>query len=254
MWQWIKSLDELMRGQLTRLESLREAKLAVPALGFAVLIEWLGMIYGLCMGTFNLTSGGSGHAMQMVATTLKVPALFLLTLGVTFPSLYVFSALAGSPLRLPAALRLLISTLAIMLTTLASIGPIVCFFSFTTTSYPFMILLNVLVFAIAGLLGSAFLLQTLHRLILVFNATTESPTLEGAENTGSLDRISGQMFGTRARVIFQAWVLGFGIVGAQMAWVLRPFIGRPGQAFTWFRPQSSNFFQALIGVVQNLLQ
>ena len=37
-------------------------------------------------------------------------------------------------------------------------GPIVAFFSFSTTSYPFMLLLNVLVFTVSGLLGMAFLL------------------------------------------------------------------------------------------------
>jgi len=275
MRYWIKSLDNLMRGQLTRLDALRDAKFAVPAFGFAVLIEWMGMIYGLCMGTFSLTSGGSGFKMQLLATTLKVPALFLLTLGVTFPSLYVFSALAGSPLRLGAVLRLLISTLAIMLAALASIGPIVCFFSFTTTSYPFMILLNVIVFAVAGLLGSAFLLQTLHRLTAAlsplnqFLAQTpsdsgdppqsDSPSAEPPhppllpQFAGPLDTVPGQIFGGRARTIFRAWVIVFGLVGAQMAWVLRPFIGHPGVPFTWFRAQNSNFFEAVVGVIQALI-
>ena len=45
--------------------------------------------------------------MQMLATILKVPLLFLLTLIVTFPSLYVFSALSGSRLSAGATLRLL---------------------------------------------------------------------------------------------------------------------------------------------------
>ena len=69
--------------------------------------------------------------------------------GSRWPGTRAHSALAGSPLNLAAAMRLLIAALAVMLATLASIGPIVCFFSFTTTSYPFMVLLNVLVFALA---------------------------------------------------------------------------------------------------------
>ena len=97
---------------------------------------------------------------------LKVPALFFLTLGVTFPSLYVFNALVGSRLLMTSALRLLLAALAVTVTVLASIGPIVAFFSVSTTSYPFILLLNVVVFAVAGLLGMSFLLQTLHRLSL----------------------------------------------------------------------------------------
>src|SRR5437868_12466167 len=102
--------------------------------------------------------------MQMIAAILKVPALFFLTLLVTFPSLYVFSALMGSRLTVNSTLRLLVAALAVMLAVLSSLGPIVAFFSFTTTSYPFMVLLNVVVFSISGVLGLAFLLQTLRRL------------------------------------------------------------------------------------------
>jgi hypothetical protein len=52
----------------------------------------------------------------------------------------------------------------VMLAILSSIGPIVAFFSISTTSYSFMVLLNVAVFGVAGILGLSFLLQTLHRI------------------------------------------------------------------------------------------
>jgi hypothetical protein len=231
MWKWIVALDRLLRGESTSLPALREAELRMPLVGFMVLIELLGMIYGVCMGTFSLTPGGSGHAMQLLATTVKVPALFVLTLLVTFPSLYVFSALVGSQLLILAVLRVLIAALAVMLATLASIGPIVCFFSFTTTSYPFMIVLNVFVFSVAGLLGLLFLLQTLHRLSVV----TSQASVAGPD----------EPVGRQVKSLFRIWVLVFGLVGAQMAWVLRPFIGHPGEVFTWFRHPGSNFFVAV---------
>ena len=37
----------------------------------------------------------------------------------------------------------------------------------------------------------------------------------------------------------------FALVGAQMSWVLRPFIGSRGTPFQWFRPRGSNFFEAV---------
>ena len=46
--------------------------------------------------------------LQLVATSLKVPLLFLLTLVVTLPSLYVLSALARSRLSFLHTLRLLL--------------------------------------------------------------------------------------------------------------------------------------------------
>ena len=94
---------------------------------------------------------------------VKVPALFFLTLVVTFPSLYVFNALVGSRLALGSVLRLLVAALAVMVAVLSSLGPIVAFFSVSTTSYPFMVLLNVVVFGVSGVLGLIFLLQTLQR-------------------------------------------------------------------------------------------
>src|ERR687894_337040 len=67
---------------------------------------------------------------------------------------------------LSAVVRLLIAALGVMLALQASFGTIVVFFSVSTTSYPFMVLLNVVLFAVSGFLGLAFLLQTLHRLSL----------------------------------------------------------------------------------------
>jgi hypothetical protein len=269
MWQWIKSLDRILRGEATRLPMLREGKLDVPVVGLSLIIAMLGILYGLCMGLFAVTPGGSGHAMQLPATMLKVPALFLLTLLVTFPSLYVFNALVGSRLFILNVLRLLIASLAMMLAVLSSIGPIVAFFSFTSTSYPFMILLNVTVYAISGLLGLAFLLQTLHRMTIAEGATLETRSRRQksvpqdlaeavaiaqaahAENPDSvperspLDLSADHVLAPHGRTAFRIWVVVFGLVGSQMAWVLRPFIGNPDQPFSWFRHPDSNFFQAV---------
>jgi hypothetical protein len=44
--------------------------------------------------------GRARSFMQIPASMLKVPALFLLTLIVTLPSLYVFNALVGSRLTM----------------------------------------------------------------------------------------------------------------------------------------------------------
>lgn len=41
------------------------------------------------------------------------------------------------------------------------------------------------------------------------------------------------------------WVVIYALVGAQMGWLLRPFIGSPDMPFTWFRERSGNVFQAL---------
>jgi hypothetical protein len=173
MMGWMRQLDRLLRGEATRLSALKQGVIELPENGLSVVILLLGIVYGLCMGTFALFNKNLADALlQMVASMAKVPALFFTTLIVTFPSLYVFNALVGSRLTLSAVWRLLIAMMAVMMAVLASLGPIVAFFSISTTNYSFMLVLNVAVFAISGFLGLKFLLHTLHRLSIVLKETS----------------------------------------------------------------------------------
>ncbi len=162
--RWLQALDQILRGETTHPSALRGQSLRIPVAGLAVLIMGLALSYGFCMGMYPGCRIEDPSGLLWLACTLKIPALFLLTLCVTFPSLYVVNALVGSRLRLLALLQLLVAALGVNLAVLASAGPIVAFFSFSTTNHHFMVLLNVLVFTVSGLLGMAFLLQTLHRL------------------------------------------------------------------------------------------
>jgi hypothetical protein len=268
MLNWLRALDRVLRGETTSVAALTTNGLDVPVWGLCVLIDALGLLYGLCMGVFDLAAGGHDAWKQTLACMLKVPALFLLTLVVTTPSLYVFNAMVGSRLYLRSMIRLLVAALAVMLAVLASIGPIVAFFSFTTTSYPFMVLLNVVVFSVAGCLGMAFLLQSLHRMTVyqIFDAPAVLPTLtestdpsdpiafKAEEKLGPLDRMPDLAPIRSVRAIFQIWVLVFGLVGTQMAWVLSPFLGHPNQKFILFRPTGSNFFMGVWENLQHLLK
>src|SRR5689334_14572223 len=159
MRAWWKDLDRILRGEATRQNALRRGTIEVPATGISAALVLLAMGYGVCMGCFALFKGGGPSGWQLLATTLKVPALFVLTLLVTFPSLYVFNALVGSRLAVGSVLRLLVAAMAVMVAVLSSLGPIVAFFSLSTETYSFMVLINVAVFAVSGLLGLIFLLR-----------------------------------------------------------------------------------------------
>ena len=125
----------------------------------------LGGFYGICMGLFAAVRGTNGTSWQMVASALKIPMLFLLTLLVTFPSLYVFSALSRSPLQFRASLHMLIRSIAVSIVLLASFGPITAFFTLSTSSYPFMVLLNVVMLTFAGIAGLKYLASALETMI-----------------------------------------------------------------------------------------
>ena len=317
--EWLLALDRVLRGEATRPAALREQAIRIPIVGMALLILLLALWYGFCMGMFPGCREEDPSRQRWLACTLKIPALFFLTLCVTFPSLYVVNALVGSRLRLMAVLQLLIAALAVNLAVLASIGPIVAFFSFSTTNNPFMVLLNVLVFAISGVLGMKFLLQTLHRLSMIppqlptwatptseppASATATTPTAapptatavekairvaeaidpafgpaipaapappdpapypskpltwrEGAvgqplDEPSALEALEGHVLGRHVKTVFWCWTLIFSVVGAQMAWVLRPYFGNPGEPFAWFAPRSSNFFEGVWETLSKLL-
>lgn len=295
---WVFELDRILRGEATKPQALQRTEIRIPIVGISVIVILLAMTYGACMGIFALVRGVENSEyqqalLQTFASMSKVPLLFSLTLLITFPSLYVFNALVGSQLRCGSVLKLLLASLAVNLAVLASMGPILAFFSVSTPSYSFIVILNVVAFAIAGLLGLTFLIQTLNRLAntdhrLQSVAQVQAPqrlaepvttgdsegtaprsqnlpasaplavtvsarsTNAGSGSPGPLDPVEGHVLGAHVRTVFTCWIVLFGFVGAQMGWVLRPFIGAPGSPFQWFRPRESNFFQAVFETLQNL--
>jgi hypothetical protein len=234
-------LDRVLRGEATR-----GGAVAVSARRLAAVSGLLGFAYGLCMGVFGVFNQEEPEFRLLFNGMFKVPALFLLTLAVTFPSLYMFNALVGSRLTPTALGRLLAAGLGVTLAVLASFGPIVAFFSVTTTSYPFILLLNVAVFALAGLLGMGFFMRTLYRLSA---APVEPPAAPGDVPT-VLPAPVGE---PQVKGVFAIWLVVFAVVGAQMSWVLRPFVGSPDLPFTWFRPRMSSFFEAVLDSLRRLL-
>lgn len=247
-----RELDRILRGESTRLSVLRRGEVPVETGTLTRVIVVLAMLHGVCMGTFAILSDRGPGFAQVAASMVKVPLLFYLTLLVTLPSLYVFNALVGSRLTFSSMFRLLSATLGVNVAVLASMGPIVAFFSACTTSYPFMVLFNVAVFAASGFLALAFLLQTLQRLSVARSLEHVPELGSPEESVGAIEPTSDQVLAKHVRTIFRLWVVLFGLVGAQMAWVLRPFIGNPDIPFTLFRARQSNFFEAVLHAFQSL--
>ncbi len=173
MHKALAQLDDLLRGRKTAPGELAEGRVDLPLRSFVPLAIALGAAYGFFMGWYALFSRDPASVWQMLASTAKLPALFFVTLVVTLPSLYVFNALVGCRLSFASTVRLLVAAIAVNVTVAASLGPILGFFTFSTTSYPFMILLNVALLTISGIVGLAFLLHTLRRLAA---ATAPPPT------------------------------------------------------------------------------
>lgn len=239
----LRDVDRLLRGEYSRTEDLAQGRITAPIRSLLLAGFVFGGIYGVFMGLYSALRPENPSLLQLVATTVKVPLLFFLTLLVTFPSLYVFSALGRSPLKLGDTLRLLLGAVAVNVALLASLGPVVGFFTLSTESYAFMVLLNVVFFAIAGMAGVGFARSCLRRL---FGSDA------GAASSPSVPPQATAKAASQPQVVLRAWIVIYGVVGAQMGWILRPFVGHPELDFALFRQRESNFFEAVFRTIGNL--
>lgn len=254
----LTTLDRVLRGSYLQKENLASGTIDVPSRRLIGLGIGLGGLYGIGLGTYALFQGADQAVLQALASACKVPLLFLLTLLVTFPSLYVFAALQRLPLDFRGTLRLLLLAILVHLAVIASLAPVFAFFAASTRSYAFMLLLNVAFFAAGGLLGFLVLRRATHGM---FAATRPVPPPVAASPSGEPGTTApspapppppatrASHGAEQARRVLRIWCLVYGVVGAQMGWLLRPFLGAPELPFTLFRPREDNFF---VGVMRAL--
>jgi hypothetical protein len=241
---WLHEIDALLRGSKTNQVFLDRHAAAIrlgPCLGAAVA---LSVVYGVFMGLFAVMTRSPPCWEQLVATAIKVPALFLLTLAITFPSLYVFSALMGTRLTFLDTLRVLVAAVTVNACVLAAFGPITGFFTLNTTSYAFMKLLNVAFFAIAGFLGVGFVARVVRGL----EAATGAPPAPPGEGRAAAPATAK----APATQVLTLWLVIYALVGAQMGWVLRPLIGAPTEPFAAFRAREANIFVDVVRSIASL--
>lgn len=277
--RWWRDLDTILRRQ-------SEGETGIErSLGRLVLmIALCGGLYGSFIGWFSVKSFGWPGWLQLGAAAVKVPLLFLLTLAVTFPSLYLFSALLDTPLGFRQTLRLLLTAILVTLSAAASFGPILGFFTVSTESYAFMLLLNVGLLGAAAIIGMAFLLVRLRgaeRVDVPEEETGAGDGQDGAHKSEELDvsesREEGRSPDAPSRVaawarsreipaqslphisarrgmgLLQLWIVIYGLVGVQMAWILRPFIGNPDSPLSIFRPVGGNFFGGVLHAIERFM-
>jgi len=243
MRHWFSRVDGLLRAQrpseLIEGSAFGSRRLVVP-------IAALAATYGVFMGVYAVRTSGVDGLAQLAASTVKVPLLVFLTAAITLPSLYVFSAILGSRLSPIRVVRLVSASCAITSAVAASLGPILGFFTVSTTSYPFMVLLNVALLGISGVVGTSCLLRMLAG---VASAEPMGPIAEDSDEptTPSPARRTDP-----AMRIVGVWVILYAVVGVQMGWVLRPFIGAPGTPFTVFREVDGNAARAIFGSLGRL--
>jgi hypothetical protein len=189
------------------------------------------LVVAVLCAVYGAAMGWSAGWRQATASAMKVPMLLLLTLGVCFPAIVVSTLLCGIRLEVMQILRLFVLVLALHAVILVSAAPIIAFFGIGS-DYHFLKLLNVGLFAASGLFS-----------MIVLRAATVQVAWVASRS------------GAAASNLFLGWVVLYGFVGCQMAWLLRPFIGSPGLPFEFLRRKTGglSFYSAVVVSVAELL-
>ncbi|PSB25538.1 hypothetical protein [Stenomitos frigidus] len=172
-------------------------------------------IYGAIIGAFH-------SAPQVASSAIKLPALYLLTLLICLPTLYIFNALFGSKQTIGQHLTYLLTAVSVIAILLCGFAPVTLFFLITVNDYSFFLLLNVAIFGLTGVLGVSFLYQVMKPI----------------DEDGASQSIKVR------RNILRFWLVLYGFVGSQLGWTLRPFFGSPGK-FELFRAREGSFFSGV---------
>ena len=216
-------LDQALRDRSAIWSALRSAQ-AWPIGRAAVVNIGLAAFYGLVMGSYQITAHDGWK--QAISSAVKVPCLFLLTLVICLPALYVVSALLGSNLSLRQLTGILMASFLVTTVLLAAFAPITAFFMLSARHYAFIKLLNVVFFAIATGAGVAVIASAVK--------TVVSQDLAAY------------------RTLLRFWFVIYAFVGTQMAWILRPFVGEPSLGFGVFRHLEGNFYTDVLGSIFKL--
>ncbi len=195
-------VDGVLRAQEELIDPQRPGQTLRRLLGLILLF---GMLYGGIMGCF------AGRPLQMLYSALKVPLLLLVTFGLSLPSFFVLNTLAGLRGDFAKVLRALAATQAGLTVILASLAPLTLLWYASFPDYESAVAYNTVTFGFASVVAQL-LLRRYYRPLIAQNL--------------------------RHRLMIRIWIVLFAFTGIQMGWVLRPFVGFPGDKTQFLRPES----------------
>ncbi|MEU5779633.1 hypothetical protein [Micromonospora lupini] len=127
--------------------------------------------YGAVLGAFH-------SPLMALTSALKLPLLFLVTLAICLPTLYLFNLVFGARLSVRQSLALVMVAITVTSMLAVAFAPISLFFLITAPDYGFFKLLNVAILTLSALVGLRFLtggMQVLNDHGLLAPATSNAP-------------------------------------------------------------------------------
>ncbi len=185
---------------------------------------------GASMGSFLWVTRQKGLSecwQQMFYSGIKVPLLLAATFVISVPSFYVINSLLGLSSDFSKAINHIVLSQATMCIVLLSLMPLVMLYYFScgtsSTEYRLAVLLNTVCFAISSI-AAQFNLRRIYQPLIARNPSH--------------------------RKMIWVWSFVYAMVGIQMAWVFRPFVGSPNQTTTFFRKESwDNAYLKMLEIV-----
>jgi hypothetical protein len=231
-------------------------------------------VYGAVLGSFN-------GVLMALTSAVKLPLLFMVTLAICLPTLYLFNLVFGARLSIRQSLALVMVALTVTAMLALAFAPISLFFLITAPDYGFFKLLNVAILALSALVGLRFLTGGMRVLndngLLApkreLPAAPVSPAPAGTALTAPAPANGGglatavelptvhtvrqpvrtpQQQTPPSMTLLYVWILLFGFVGTQLAWTLRPFFGSPGMTFSLYRDIDGNFYAEIFRTIADL--
>ena len=207
---------------------------------------WNARRFALHVGVIILGAGCYGAAMgwwrdpqQALFVAAKFPLIILLTaLGNALIN-GMFAPLLGLNIPFRQSFAAVVMSFAITSAILGAFSPLIAFMTWNAppmsagtvpiVAYDSLLLAHVTAITIAGVTGNVRLFQLLAKL--------------------------GGSRAVATRVLF-VWLAGNLLLGSQLSWNLRPFIGSPGLPVEFFRQNAfhGNFFEAVLHALRQILQ
>ena len=189
-------------------------------------------------GSYGAAVGFWRGPLQAFYTAAKLPLILLLTAIGNALLNGMLAPLLGLNISFRQSFLAILMSFTIAAAVLGSFSPLVFFAVWNTpsmaaradislTSHSAILLLQASIIAFAGIAANLRLIQLLRRL------------------SGSL---------SVARRILFAWLAGNLLLGSQLSWNFRPFVGSPGLPIQFFRDDAlnGNFFEAMFHAMRHL--
>lgn len=218
--EWLLKHREYL---ITQIENGHEVQVILADLLLVAILPTA--FYGLVTGL------ATGSLIRILTNPIKLPLVLIFSMCLCLPTLYIFASYLGSRRSFLQTAALGFSGLAITGVVLAAFAPITWFLTFTAPgAYALHVLVNVAVLALAGFVGVRFMFRGLTRL-----------------HQGKPDFWKQTTFLT-------AWMGLYGMVGAQMGWLLCPFFSNTNIWISQRGPGSESFFEAIFKLIPQLFR